>query len=60
MSRPRKDPADIRGVTIKVRLTDEENRLFRDAARAEGDVELSTWIRRTLTSAARRIRARDK
>lgn len=56
--RPKKDPAQTFPVMLRVRVTQETDDLVRQAAESaanrKGTGDLSSWIRETLTAAARR------
>ncbi len=55
MTRPKKAPDDVRGIVLKVRVTEEERADLQFAADHER-LELSTWLRRLGLHEATRIR----
>jgi uncharacterized protein (DUF1778 family) len=57
MPRPPKDPADKKGITLKVRVTEEQQRRLKEAADADG-LDLSTWLRRLALREANRTKNR--
>jgi uncharacterized protein (DUF1778 family) len=59
MARPKKPPADLKAVVVRMRVTEEEHRLFKQAAEHER-FDLSTWLRRIAWKEANRIKSRQK
>jgi uncharacterized protein (DUF1778 family) len=54
MARPKKQPADLKDITLKIRVTSEQRLRLQQAADAEG-LELSGWLRQVaLRQAGRR------
>ncbi len=49
--KPRKAPDELKDNLIKVRVTDDQKRLFTDTADAEG-LDVSSWLRRVGIQAA--------
>jgi uncharacterized protein (DUF1778 family) len=57
MPRPPKDPADKKGITLKVRVTEDQQRRLKAAADADG-LDLSTWVRRLALKESTRVNDR--
>ncbi len=53
MPRPKKEEAEVRGKLLQVRLTDDEHKLFRGAAKSSG-LDMSSWVRVRLLAVSRR------
>ena len=58
MAPKRKDPADRKTLTIRIRVTEEQRRLLQSAA-DKLDFELSFWLRRLALEEATRINDRS-
>lgn len=61
--RPKKAPNRVYNVTLRVRVRQEDDQLIREgaaaAAKRKGTGDLSSWVRETLVTAARRELARN-
>jgi len=53
--RPKKDPAEVLGERMEIRLSVSEKERF-EAAAANAGMPMSDWIRKTLNAAARKRR----
>jgi len=52
--KPRKAPDELKDNLIKVRVTDDQKRLFTDTADAEG-LDVSSWLRQVGIRAAKMV-----
>jgi uncharacterized protein (DUF1778 family) len=56
--KPRKAPDELKDNLIKVRVTDDQKRLFADTAEAEG-LDVSSWLRQVGIRAAKVVSDRE-
>jgi uncharacterized protein (DUF1778 family) len=57
--RPKKAEGEVKGYTMKVRMTDEERAILGAAARVKS-LSLSSWVRSELLALAKRLLAKER